>query len=113
MLIKHSKDSRETAPRSLSDWERTYNKAIDLVSEAVGHSKKVDTRLVVAVRLKPSMYQLFVEGVKVLMANRGMQWDPMVEFTHEGVLILEGSKAQIDSVKLEYAEGAINKKLAN
>lgn len=113
MLIKHSRDSRETAPQSFSDWERTYNKAIDLVSEAVGHSKKIDPRLVVAVRLKPTMYKLLVEGVKVLMARRGMQWDDMVELTHEGVLILEGSKAQIDSIKLEYAENAINKKLAN
>jgi hypothetical protein len=116
MLIKHSND-KETGPKSLSEWERTYNKAIDLVSEAVGHAKKVETRVVKSVRLKPTMYHLFVEGVKLLMARQGREWDPIVELTWEGVLVLEGSRAQTDSIKFDYLENAVNvairKTLAN
>jgi hypothetical protein len=117
MLIKHSKDDRNTGPKSLSEWERTYNKAIDLVSEAVAHAKTVETRVVKSVRLKPTQYALFVEGVKLLMARAGQEWDPVVELTWEGVLILEGSKAQTDSIKFDYLENAVNvavrKTLAN
>jgi hypothetical protein len=116
MLIKHSDDKR-TGPKSLSEWERTYNKAIDLVSEAVAHAKTVETRVVKSVRLKPTLYHLFVEGVKLLMARAGKEWDPVVELTWEGVLVLEGSKAQIDSIKFDYMENAVNvairKTLAN
>jgi hypothetical protein len=116
MLIKHSAD-RNTGPKSLSDWERTCNKAIDLVAEAVAHAKKVETRVVKAVRLKPTMYKLFEEGVKWIMAQAGHEWDPVVELAWEGVLVLEGSKAQTDSIKFEYLENAVNvavnKRLAN
>jgi chaperone required for assembly of F1-ATPase len=104
---------RGNPPRQLSDWERTYNNAIDIVAEAVAHAKKVETRYVTAVRLKPSAYANFVEGVKILMARQGQQWDPMVELTWEGVLVLEGSKAQIDTIKFEYMENGINTKFAN
>lgn len=116
MLIKHS-DDKNSGPKSLTEWERTGNKAIDLVAEAVAHAKKVETRVVKAVRLKPTMYGLFVEGLKLLMARAGREWDPVVELTWEGVLVLEGSKAQIDSIKFEYLENAVNvairKTLAN
>jgi hypothetical protein len=116
MQTKHL-DDRNSAPKSLSEWERTYNKAIDLVAEAVAHAKKVETRVVKAVRLKPTSYRLFVEGVKFFMARAGQEWDPIVELTWEGVLVLEGSKAQIDTLKFEYLENAVNvairKPLAN
>jgi hypothetical protein len=114
MLIKHSKNRDDNqGPRSLGILERTGNKAIDLVSEAVGHAQKVETRYVVAVRLKPSMYQLFVEGVKYILATKGREWDPATELSCAGVLVLEGSRAQIDSIVIEYKENAINKKFAN
>lgn len=116
MLTKHS-DDKNTGPKSLSEWERTYNKAIDLVAEAVAHAKKVETRVVKAVRLKPTSYRLFEEGVKFFMARAGLEWDPVVELTWEGILVLEGSKAQIDTLKFEYLENAVNvafhKTLAN
>jgi hypothetical protein len=114
MLIKHSKGSDDRqGPRSLSDYERTGNKAIDLVAEAIGHAKKVETRYVTAVRLKPSMYQLFVEGIKIILASKGREWDPLTELSWEGVLVLEGSRSQFDSIKIEYLENGINKKFAN
>lgn len=114
MLIKHSgsKDDRQ-GPRSLSDYERTGNKAIDLVAEAIGHAKKVETRYVTAVRLRPSMYQLFVEGIKYILATKGREWDPLTQLVWDGVEIHEGSRAQIDSIKIEYLENGINKKFAN
>jgi hypothetical protein len=114
MLINHSKGKDDrNAPASLSDYYRTGNKAIDLVAEAVGHAKKVETRFVTAVRLKPSMYQLFVEGIKYLLSLKGQELDPITELHWEGVLVLEGSRAQIDSLKVEYLENGINAKLAN
>jgi hypothetical protein len=114
MLINHSKnrDDRQ-GPRTLSDYERTGNKAIDLVAEAVGHAKKVETRYVTAVVLKPSMYQLFVEGIKYILSTKGREWDPLTQLSWEGVDVLEGSRAQIDSIKIEYLENGINKKFAN
>lgn len=114
MLIKHSKNKDDhQGPRQLSDCVRTGNKAIDLVGEAVGHAKKIETRYVTAVRLKPSMYQLFVEGIKYILATKGREWDPLTQLSWEGVEIHEGSRAQIESIKIEYLENGINKKFAN
>lgn len=110
MQIKHSGNS---GPNSLSDYERTCNNAIDVVAEALGHAKKVENRIVKAIVLKPSKYRLFVEGLKYITATKGIEWNPVAEITWEGVLILEGSKAMIDTLRFEYLENSINKKYAN
>jgi hypothetical protein len=39
--------------------------------------------------------------------------DPLTELSWEGVLVLEGSRSQFDSIKIEYLENGINKKFAN
>lgn len=111
MLIKHSDRGRRNKPESLSDYERTYNRAIDLVTEAIGHANKVETRRVAAVRLKPTFWRLFREGMRILMAQQGVKLQDETEFTLEGYRIVEGPRKQYDSIAIEYVENALNPKL--
>jgi len=111
MLIKHSDRGRKHKPETLSDYERTYNRAIDLVTEAIGHSNKVETRRVAAVRLKPTFWRLFCEGMRLLMAEKGVKMEDASEFTLEGYRILEGPRKQYNSIEIEYVENALNPKL--
>lgn len=113
MLIKHSDRGRRHNPQSLSDYERTYNRAIDLVSEAVGHANKIETRRVAAVKLKPTFWRLFVEGMRLLMAKQGVKLEDATEFTFEGYKVLEGPRRQYNSIEIEYVENALNPKLFN
>ena len=96
-----------SGPGSLSDYERTYNNAIDLVAEALGHARKMQARIVAAIVLKPTKYKLFVEGLKYLMAQKGVEWKDGAEITWEGVKVLEGPRGMFDSIKFEYVEGKI------
>lgn len=109
MLIKHS---NRNAPNDLSDYERTYNHAIDLIAQAAGHANKVETRRVAAFKLRPLMYRNFCEGAKILCRMHGLpEPEPGTQMEWEGYKVLEGSRAQIDSVVVEYVENAINPKL--
>jgi hypothetical protein len=113
MLIKHSDRGRNRNPRTLSDYDRTYNRAIDLVTEAIGHANKVETRMVAAVRLKPTFWRLFVDGMRILMAQKGVKLEDATEFTLEGYKVLEGPRRQYNSIEIEYVENALNPKLFN
>lgn len=111
MLIGRSNnDKQRQAPNDLSDYVRTYNHAIDLVTQAVGYAKKASIRQVAAIRLKPTAYRNFVEGIKVLLRQQGSSddLDPAIQLEWEGYPVLEGGRAQIDSVVVEYVENAIN-----
>lgn len=108
MLIKRSK--RE-APNSLSDYVRTYNHAIDIVTEAVGWANKVSTRKVAAIKLKPLTYRLFEEGLKLILIEKGQKLDEGTELFFEGYRILRGHRGQIDTVLFEYVENALNNKV--
>jgi hypothetical protein len=110
MLIGHSRNNQ---PNSLSDYERTYNNAIDLVAEALGHAKKISSRVVAAIVLKPTKYKLFVEGMKYITAQQGHEWQEGTELTWEGVKVLEGPRGQSDSVKFEYVENAFKMPVKN
>lgn len=103
MQIKHS----------LSDYERSYNNAIDIVAEALGHANKVECRVVTAIVLKPSKYKLFVEGLKFILASKGVQWDPVAEITWEGVKILEGPRSMLNTLRIEYLENSLKFNKAN
>jgi hypothetical protein len=112
MLIKVSGGrSFKQAPNNLSDYDRTYNNAIDLVTQAVGWANKVSTRKVAALVLKPTKYRLFIEGLKLLMKKGGGKFDETTELTFEGYKILQGSRGQIDSLKIEYVENTLNHKV--
>lgn len=109
MLIKHSNNNRQ-APNDLSDYVRTYNHAIDLVTQGVGWSNKVSTRQVAAFVLKPNTYRLFVQGLKIIMKEKGIEMDEGTELYFEGYKILQGGRGQIDSLIIEYVENSLNKK---
>jgi hypothetical protein len=100
-------------PKSLSDYDRTFNKAIDLVAEALGHANKISNRMVAAIVLKPTMYDLFVEGLKYITAQRGHQWQEGTEIAWEGVKVLRGPRGQFDSLRYEYVENAIKMPVKN
>jgi hypothetical protein len=110
MLIKHSnKLHTKAAPDNLSDYHRTFNHAIDLVTQAVGWANKVSTRKVAAIVLKPTQYQLFFEGYKlILKKQRDFDLEDGTELTFEGYRILKGGRGQIDSLVFEYVENTLN-----
>lgn len=108
-----TKHFASNGPHSLSDYERTYNRAIDLVAEALGHAQKISNRVVAAIVLKPMRYKLFVEGLKFLMAKKGAEWIEGAEITWEGVKVLEGPKNQFDSIRFEYVERAFKMNTKN
>jgi hypothetical protein len=110
MLIKSSTNNRQ-APNDLSDYERTYNHAIDLVTQAVGWANKISTRQVAAFVLKPTMYRLFIEGLKLVMKSQGKQYEEGAQLTYEGFKIMEGSRGQIDSIIVEFVENSLNNKV--
>lgn len=97
----------QTVPLSLSNYERTYNNAIDLVAEAAGWALKKSLKPVAAIVLKPSRYEQFVKGVEVLQGGE-LTEDEKQGLTFQGIKILKGSNAQIDSLRLEYVENVIN-----
>ena len=87
-----------TEPFNWSDYNRTYNNAIDLVCQCIGHARKT-MKPIKALRLKPSYYDLFKAGLNVL-AKREI--DPATELLFDGVKILRGSPMQFDSIVCEY-----------
>lgn len=107
MSVKHSNSFRP-GPASYSDYERTGNNAIDIVFEAVGWARKVSTKRVAAIKLKPTKFALFVEGMKILMKAKGKKYDPESEFYLDGFLIDKGARGQFETVQFEYVENAIN-----
>lgn len=111
MLIKHSNKTVKEAPNSLSDYERTHNNAIDIVTEAVGWANKVSTKMVAAIILKPTKFRLFKEGLRLLMEYHGQPFTDVAEYTFEGYRIMEGSRGQSESVLFEYVENSINNKI--
>lgn len=114
MLIKVSGSSRgSSAPNDLSDYVRTYNHAIDIVTQAVGWANKVSTRQVAAIKLKPMAYRNFEEGIKLLLKQQGGsgEIEPGTQLTWEGYPIIQGSRSQVDTVIHEYVENAVNHKL--
>lgn len=68
------------APISYSKFDRTYNNAIDLVAEAVGHSQ-ASGKALKQIQLAPMFYLLFKKGAEVLARQ---------EFSHETILTWQG-----------------------
>lgn len=96
-----------STPDSNNEYIRTYNHAIDLVGEALGWAKKYSSRVVSAIVLKPTKYLLFVEGLKTILASKGIEWNNAAPITWEGVEVLQGSRGMIDSIRIEYVENMI------
>lgn len=87
------------APKDYSQYERTYNNAIDLVAQCVGYHRLKGSPLR-AIVLKPAYYHLFKKGVEVL--NKKKKQEPFVEMAFDGVLIKEGNAKQFDSIVCEF-----------
>lgn len=92
---------QKPAPFDWSNYERTYNNAIDLVAQCVGHHRKTMKPLR-AIILKPTSHDLFRAGLRILMAKEGQKMDDMAEMRFDGVEIKRGNPMQFDSIRCEY-----------
>jgi hypothetical protein len=94
-------------PTDHSNYNRTFNVAIDLVAQAVGWAQKYSCKPLAAVRLKPTAFMSFVKGVEV-MRNQEVTPEEQENLTFEGVKVLKGGRGQIDTMVLEYVENVHN-----
>ncbi|MDQ2718228.1 MAG: hypothetical protein M3Z26_00500 [Bacteroidota bacterium] len=85
-------------PFNWSNYEKTYNHAIDLTAQAIGYHRKTNKPLK-AIILKPTSYDLFKAGLKVLSKA---EIDPTTELYFDGVLIKRGGRGMFDSITFEY-----------
>lgn len=67
-----------------SQYDKTYNKAIDLCAACIGHYRQFGKPLK-SIYLKPQLYDLFKKGIELLM---GCEFE-------------EGELMEFDSVKIE------------
>ncbi len=91
-----------------SGYDRTYNRAIDMVAQAAGWADNVSVRKVAAIKLRPSMFELFKKGVEVMAKARKVKFNPEDELTFHGYRIISGNRSQIDYVVFEYVENMLN-----
>lgn len=96
-----------TEPFNWSNYDRTYNNAIDLVAQCIGYHRSACKPLR-AIYLKPASYHLFVAGLRLLMAKQGKLFDEKADIFFDGVKILHGNSRQFDTIKCEYYEQVQN-----
>jgi hypothetical protein len=88
----------QNIPFDYSNYEKTYNNAIDLVAQAVGWARKNNKPLACVV-LKPAYYDLFRKGMELMM-KKPLTGFEIFEF--DGVNVERGGAAQFESIRLEY-----------
>lgn len=89
---------QKPAPFDWSNYQRTYNNAIDLVAQCVGYHR-AKMKPLKAIILKPTYHDLFRAGLKVLAKK---ELDPNAELYFDGVLLRRGNAMQFDSIRCEY-----------
>jgi hypothetical protein len=67
-----------------SQYEPTYNKAIDMVASVVGHSRKTG-RALKEIRLNRHFFELFFKGVELLQREH---IDPLTPLIFDGVPVV-------------------------
>ena len=85
-------------PYDWSNYQKTYNNAIDLTAQAIGWARK-NKKPISAIILQPSKYDLFFTGLEVIAKEK---IDPLTELYFDGVLIKRGRRSQFDSLVFEY-----------
>lgn len=94
-------------PFNWSNYQRTYNNAIDLVGQCVGYHRKTMKPLK-AIILKPTSHDLFRAGLRILMAKQGKKFDDMAPLYFDGVELKRGNAMQFDSIICEYYPTSAN-----
>lgn len=89
---------------NFSEYEPTYNKAIDLCANLIACARK-NMMPIKALHLTPIYFEWFKSGVQTLM-NRELEADDQLEF--DGVSIEKGSFLQSKSIVIEYYEQVEN-----
>lgn len=90
-----------------SNYNRTFNHALDLVSQAVGWAQKHSAKPLKAIRLKPTAFMLMVKGLEV-MQNKEITEEEQHYLEFEGVKLLKGGRGQIDTMQMEFVENVFN-----
>jgi hypothetical protein len=95
--------SGKKEPFNWSNYQRTYNDAIDIVAQCVGHARATGKGLK-TIYLKPTYHDLFRQGLKVLRKINGFEpdFDPNAPMYFDGVELKRGSPLQFDSIRCEY-----------
>lgn len=89
---------QKTVPYDFSNYQKSYNNAIDLVAQAVGWAR-ANNKPLACVKLKPTSFDLFRKGVEVLTKKTLSGYE---ELEFDGVKVERGSFSQFDTIKLEY-----------
>lgn len=89
------------APYNWANYERTGCNAIDLVAQCIGYHRQARKPLK-AIILKPTSFDLFRAGMRVLMKRTGVDMEDMTDFTFDGTPVKRGNHMQFDSLKCEY-----------
>ena len=92
--------STRPEPFDWSNYQKTYNTAIDLVAQCVGYHRAKGSALK-AIYLKPTYHDLFRQGLKLLSKQ---DLDPNAKMYFDGVELKRGNSMQFDSIRCEYYE---------
>lgn len=74
-------------PPDYSQYDRSYNNAIDLVAQAVGYSH-YSGKAIKEIALNPHFYQLFKAGTEALLKK---EIDPNTKLVFEGIPVISDS----------------------
>jgi hypothetical protein len=85
-------------PYDFSQFNRTYNNAIDMVAQAVGWARQ-NRKPLACIKLKPTYFDLFRKGMEILMKKPLAGYE---EFEFDGVKVERGNGLQFDLLKMEY-----------
>lgn len=99
-IIKQPQTTKP-APFNWSNYERTYNNAIDLVAQCIGYHRK-KMMPIRAIHLNDYYFGLFRAGVRVLMESHGQKFDDTSELFFDAVKVVRGDRRQFDPLKVEY-----------
>lgn len=88
-------------PYDWAKYDRTGNNSIDLVMQCVGYNRAAKKPLK-AIILKPTSFDLFKAGMRVLMEKQGVAMEDLTEFTFDGTPVKRGTNLQFDTLYCEY-----------
>lgn len=97
---------KKVEPFNWSKYERTYNNAIDIVAQAIGNFR-TKKQPIKAITLNAAKYDLFREGLRVLMKMNGQDLDAqdpdrVAVLLFDGVEIHRGSPLQFEIMLYEF-----------
>ena len=105
-MVENKHIQHKAEPFNWSKYERTYNNAIDIVAQAIGNFR-AKRQPIKAITLNGAKYDLFREGLRVLMRLKGQNLDEqdpdrVAVLFFDGVEIYRGSTMQFETMLYEF-----------